>query len=40
MIKFLIVGENSIDKIPLIAGCIGWIGGFFKTSIKYNKNKD
>ena len=21
-----------IDKIPLIAGCLGWIGSFFKNS--------
>lgn len=44
--KYLVEGFTyfniniPIDKIPLIAGCIGWIGGFFKTSIKYNRNKD
>ena len=27
-----------IDKIPLLAGTIGWIGGFFK-SVNFARNK-
>ena len=27
-----------LDKIPLLAGTLGWIGGFFKT-INHNYNK-
>ena len=30
---FAILGINlPIDNIPLIAGCLGWIGSFFKNS--------
>lgn len=44
--KYLVEGfayfniNIPIDKIPLIAGCLGWIGGFFKNTINYNKNKN
>lgn len=31
--------DIPLDKIPLLAGCLGWIGGFFK-SIKINTNND
>lgn len=27
-----------IDKIPLAAGILGWIGGFFKNTIKLRNN--
>lgn len=43
--KYLVSGFKlfgitiPINKIPLVAGVLGWIGGFFKT-FKYNKNKD
>lgn len=36
--KYLVVGFATlgfnvpIEKIPLIAGCLGWIGSFFKNS--------
>jgi len=26
------------DKIPLLAGLLGWIGSFFKSTINTNKN--
>jgi len=35
-----ILGLNiTLDQIPLIAGTLGWIGGFFK-SYSIGKNKD
>ena len=39
---FALIGITlSIDKIPLLAGTLGWIGGFFKVkNINTNKNKD
>ena len=36
--KYLVAGfailgiDLPIDNVPLIAGCLGWIGGFFKNS--------
>lgn len=37
---FALVGITlPIDKIPLLAGTLGWIGGFFKAT-KLNTNKD
>ena len=41
---FALIGITlPIDKIPLLAGTLGWIGGFFKaintnTNYKYNNN--
>ena len=39
---FALVGITlPIEKIPLLAGTLGWIGGFFKsinTNYKYNKD--
>lgn len=30
--------DIPINKIPLIAGCLGWIGGYFKTyNVRNNK---
>ncbi len=34
---FAILGFTvPIDKIPLIAGLLGWIGGYFKQNSTYN----
>jgi len=39
---FALIGITlPIEKIPLLAGTLGWIGGFFKainTNYKYNKD--
>lgn len=42
--KYLIAGFNlfnisiTLDKIPLLAGTLGWIGSFFKSLGNFNKN--
>lgn len=43
--KYLVQGlamlglNITLDQIPLLAGVLGWIGGFFKTAaIKNNNN--
>ena len=34
-----ILGINiTLDQIPLLAGVLGWIGGFFKTTVSRNSN--
>ena len=41
--KWLVAGfallniDLPLDKIPLLAGTLGWIGGFFLRTINYNK---
>ena len=40
---FALLGLNiPIDKLPLIAGCLGWIGGFLnlQTVTTVKKNND
>ena len=40
--KYLVEGFDilgitlPIDKVPLIAGVLGWIGGYFKQNTSYN----
>lgn len=42
--KYIVAGFEllhisfPIDKIPLLAGLLGWIGSFFKSTINTNKN--
>ena len=42
--KYLIQGlamlglDITLDQIPLLAGVLGWIGGFFKTTAVKNNN--
>lgn len=37
---FALIGWNiPLDKIPLFAGCIGWIAGFF-VQVKNNNNNN
>lgn len=42
--KYLVQGlamlglNITLDQIPLLAGVLGWIGGFFKTTITKNNN--
>lgn len=43
--KYLVAGlallkfDIPLDKIPLVAGVLGWVGSFFKSTINLNKNK-
>lgn len=44
--KYLVEGFGilgitlPLNKIPLIAGCFGWVGGFFKSTSFFNKNSE
>ena len=43
--KYLVEGFGlfglaiPLDKIPLAAGILGWVGSFFKETVKINQNK-